>query len=122
MGCRDQPADVPCDDGDPLTVADHCDGGGECVGDPTTTTTAMVTTTTMTTSTTASTSTTSTTLAQNCGCVPVGCDVDQCAVPKLHRKAKRIARAIKRRCEHGRQPTARIERLTALLTKCAGAS
>jgi hypothetical protein len=28
-GCEGQPADAPCDDGDPCTTGDHCDGGAD---------------------------------------------------------------------------------------------
>ncbi len=59
--CRVETAGTACDDGDPATAGDACDGAGRCVGGPRpTTTTTSTATTTITTATTVMTTTTTT--------------------------------------------------------------
>jgi hypothetical protein len=145
-GCKGERTTTPCDDGNPLTLNDHCDGDGRCVSDTilTTTTDAASSTTSTTalgpsstsstttsttgapafttTSTTAtlSPSTTSTTLLRVCGLiVPSEAQLGACEKPKLLRRSARLLRSIERALAKGRRPKClRVRLLTNVLRRC----
>ncbi len=141
-GCQDQPPETPCDDGDPSTVGDRCDGEGQCVGDPVSTTSTITiapstssivpstTTTTMTaptssttpapSTTTSTTEATTTTLLTVCNVtLPSSGDVAACSEIRPRSRASRLLRSIERVLAKGRQPKCRrVRLLETLVGKC----